>query len=225
LLSTAIREAETGYPLFLRTFACKDGALKVEDVCFRGSVSLQGYPSHTSVLSGSSESGAFLASSPSFLYLENTRTSLGTAVIRRSSFRQPCLYPYCQDFLALELHSWPRGGIHYLLHLIQGVQICCPLLKMHTFCTFFLLAIGLRSLYCSATCYDVIGNIKVDLFPCNIPGTSICCEASDFCVNNNFCMQSGNFLLGVYGCTDRHWSSPYQRPCNGRCSFTAHNKA
>jgi len=78
-----------------------------------------------------------------------------------------------------------------------------------------LLAIGLHSLYCSATCYDVTGQIGTDLSPCNITGTSICCAASDFCVNNNFCIQSSNFLLGVYGCTDPNWSSPCRKPCNG----------
>jgi hypothetical protein len=92
---------------------------------------------------------------------------------------------------------------------------------MPTFYALFLLAIVLHSSHCLATCYDVTGKANTDFFPCNIGGTSICCFGVDFCVNNNFCIQSLNFFIGVYGCTDQNWGLPCQRPCNGECSFIA----
>ncbi|KAI1335733.1 hypothetical protein F5Y15DRAFT_239596 [Xylariaceae sp. FL0016] len=65
------------------------------------------------------------------------------------------------------------------------------------------------------TCYDTNGYVKDTYLPCHPDADiSVCCSTSDYCLDNNLCLDSGgDNMYSVQGCTDKDWGAPCQQYC------------
>ncbi|KAI1260648.1 hypothetical protein F5Y18DRAFT_404683 [Xylariaceae sp. FL1019] len=100
----------------------------------------------------------------------------------------------------------------------------------------YLLPLMLAAIHLSdAVCYDVNGaeneylcvNLSFPLaqgsntgfpglpVPCNVSERiSVCCSATDFCLDNGLCLDAGgDNLINVQGCTSPAWDSPCKKYC------------
>lgn len=63
-----------------------------------------------------------------------------------------------------------------------------------------------------ATCYRADGVTTVEDIPCDTStGTSACCGADDYCLENGLCLNSGMLVRG--SCTDPKWGAPCNKIC------------
>ncbi|TLS26657.1 hypothetical protein PpBr36_04034 [Pyricularia pennisetigena] len=56
-------------------------------------------------------------------------------------------------------------------------------------------------------CYYPSGKLHEKGVPCHSSGVSTCCEASQTCLSNGLCYNTGSNTLNRYSCTDKDWTS------------------
>ncbi len=68
-----------------------------------------------------------------------------------------------------------------------------------------------------AACYDTAGNKHDTFLPCNASANvSVCCGASDYCLDNGLCLDAGgDNIFTVQGCTSAQWEAPCKQYCPG----------
>ncbi|CAJ2506328.1 Uu.00g004580.m01.CDS01 [Anthostomella pinea] len=67
----------------------------------------------------------------------------------------------------------------------------------------------------ASQCYDVSGNLKSTMSPCDPSAdVSVCCSDSDYCLDNGLCLDAGgDNMFTVQGCSSKTWEAPCRQYC------------